>query len=424
MSPYIFNLSDIGEGVAEAEIVKWHVGAGERIEEDAPLLDVMTDKATVEITSPVSGRVISTHGEAGKLVPVGSLLVEIEMSNESAEPQRLATPKALATSPLAEFAPSSSPPARAAVEQTFQHVQAPAALTGEDVRRTILASPAVRRHAYERGIPLQFARGSGPAGRILLSDLDADSVVSPRAADMLGLAERKDVTETKIVGARRLIAEKMQAAKRHIPHFSYIEELDLTELDGLRMELNGDRSADQPNLTFLPFFMRATVILAGEFPQINARYDDDAGIVRSYGAVHIGIATRTAAGLMVPVVRHAEARDLWSCAAEMERVTSAARAGTATRDELSGSTITITSLGVLGGIAATPIINHPEVAIIGPNKLVERPVVRNGRIVIRKIMNLSSSFDHRIVDGYEAARFVQRFRRLTERPALLFAGQR
>jgi 2-oxoisovalerate dehydrogenase E2 component (dihydrolipoyl transacylase) len=283
-----------------------------------------------------------------------------------------------------------------------------------------LAAPATRRRAYELGVPLQFVPATGPGGRITADDLDAYLAHGGAAAPPTGLTKRTAVHETKIIGLRRRIAEKMQDAKRRIPHFSYVEEFDLTELEGLRKELNEDRTEAQPRLTILPFFMRALVKLQPQFPQVNARYDDDAGVLQAYEAIHIGIATQTAGGLMVPVVRHAEALDIWDCARELGRVTQAARDGGATREELSGSTITLTSLGALGGIAATPVINSPEVAIIGPNKLVDRPVVRDGQIVIRTLMNLSSSFDHRIVDGHDAARFVQALKRLIERPAHLF----
>jgi 2-oxoisovalerate dehydrogenase E2 component (dihydrolipoyl transacylase) len=285
--------------------------------------------------------------------------------------------------------------------------------------RVPLASPSLRRRARELDIPLECVPGTGRGGRI--TPLDFDNHVARRTGtvDRL-LAKRTGVHETKIIGLRRKIAEKMLEATRRIPHFSYVEEFDLTELEALRRELNTERTADQPKLTLLPFFMRAVVRLVPEFPHLNAHYDDGAGVLRTFDAVHIGIATQSDGGLLVPVVRHAEALDLWGCARELLRITTTARSGRATREESSGSTITLTSLGALGGIAATPIINHPEVAIIGPNKLVDRPVVLNGTVAIRTMMNVSSSFDHRIVDGHVAARFVNRVKRLIERPALLF----
>jgi 2-oxoisovalerate dehydrogenase E2 component (dihydrolipoyl transacylase) len=285
-----------------------------------------------------------------------------------------------------------------------------------------LASPAVRQRADELGIKLQFVEGSGPGGRILHADLDsfvARGGSSARSSGS-GLVRREGVDEIKVIGLRRKIAEKMQDAKRRIPHFAYVEEIDMTELEALRAHMNATKQKDQPKLTLLPFMMRALVKVLPDFPQINARYDDEAGVVHRFRPVHIGIATQTANGLIVPVVKHAEAMDLWQAAAEVTRVSSAARDNKATRDELSGSTITITSLGPIGGVVTTPVINHPEVGIIGPNAIIDRPVVRDGAIVVRKMMNLSSSFDHRVVDGYDAAQFIQRVKALLEHPALMF----
>jgi len=386
MGLYLFRLPDVGEGVAEAEIGAWYVKAGDVVQEDAPLVDMLTDKASVEITSPVTGTVLAVHGETGDFAPVGSILVELEVAGygEAASAAKVETAKREAP------APKSMP------------VSAP------------LAAPATRQRASDIGVPLSSITGTGPEGRILPDDLDA--YAEPENAPV----KSDGVTEIRIVGLRRKIAEKMQAAKRNIPHFAYVEEFDLTELEALRKELNDSRKTDQPKLTLLPFFMQAVVKLRPEFPNVNARYDDEAGILHAYDAVHIGIATQTPNGLVVPVVRHAETLDLWGCARELARVTEAARDGTAGREDLSGSTITLTSLGTLGGIAATPVINAPEVAILGPNKLVERPVVRNGQVVIRTLMNLSSSFDHRIIDGFDAASYVQQLRRLIEKPALLF----
>jgi 2-oxoisovalerate dehydrogenase E2 component (dihydrolipoyl transacylase) len=422
MGVFTFRLPDIGEGVAEAEIVAWHIKVGDVIAEDQPTLDVMTDKATVEMTSPIAGRVSILHGEIGQRVPVGSVLIELETDGVHEKPvaAQNAPPVQPSSSPAPKpVSPSrpTAPPEPAPPEARPLASVVPRRPPGEKP----LAAPATRQRAFELGIPLQFVPGTGPGGRITPSDLDHWIAGAATPAPVRpGLAERTGVTETKIVGLRRMIAEKMQEAKRRIPHFSYVEEFDLTELEALRLELNANRSEDRPKLTLLPFFMRALVKLVPVFPHVNARYDDEAGILRSYDALHIGIATQTAGGLMVPVVRHAEARDLWDCARELARVTEAARKGKATRDELTGSTITLTSLGALGGIAATPVINQPEVAIIGPNKLVERPTVIQGQIAVRKMMNLSTSFDHRIVDGYDAAQFVQALKRLVERPALLF----
>jgi 2-oxoisovalerate dehydrogenase E2 component (dihydrolipoyl transacylase) len=384
MAGYIFKLPDVGEGLAEAEIAAWHVVIGDVVAEDQPLADVMTDKATVELTSPVAGRIAARHGEVGEKRPIGSPLVEFETGGELG---------AQAPPPLAAAAPVVSAP------------------VGENP----LASPSVRKKARDRGLDLRSIKGSGPGGRIVHADLDPRP---PTPASAPG--PREAITEVKIIGLRRVIAERMQDAKRRIPHFAYVEELDITALEELRAHLNEIRRKDRPKLTLLPFLMRALVRALPTWPQINARFDDDAGILRQYSAVHIGIATQTPSGLTVPVLRHAETRDLWECAAEIIRLAEAARTGRATREELTGSTITITSLGPLGGIVTTPVINYPEVAIIGVNRIVERPVVRAGQVVVRKMMNLSSSFDHRVVDGWDAAEFIQKIRVLLENPATLF----
>jgi 2-oxoisovalerate dehydrogenase E2 component (dihydrolipoyl transacylase) len=399
MGRYLFRLPDIGEGVAEAEIVVWHVKPGDRIEEDHPLVDVMTEKATVDLTSPVDGMVTAIHGETGAMAPVGSVLVELEVAEGEAakaagEPAHR-SPIALASTGT----PTAPPPAE----------EAP------------LAAPATRRRARALGVLLADVPGTGPDGRITPADLDAYAAHAGQSTTSEARrADREGTRDIRIIGLRRKIAEQMQEATRRIPHFTYVEEFDLTELEALRHELNDHRAEGQAKLTLPPFFMRALVRVLPAFPQINARYDDEAGVLRTFEGVHIGVATQTAAGLMVPVVRHAEARDLWGCAAELARVTAAARDGSAPREVLSGSTITLTSLGPLGGVAHTPVINHPEVAIIGPNRLVERPMVRDGLIVVRKMMNVSSSFDHRIVDGHDAARFAQALKRLMEHPALIF----
>jgi len=414
MGRYLFRLPDVGEGVAEAEIVVWHVAVGDTIKEDQSLVDVMTDKATVDMTSPVDGVVVAVHGEVGSMLPVGSVLVELEVEGPGdgdpspAEivtapepaPPVASTPEPMAP-PLAPPPPPPPPPPAPAVR--------------------VLAAPATRRRARDAGVDLHTVPGTGPGGRIRRSDLE--SYLAANTGSSSGgarLARRPGVNETRIIGLRRKIAEKMQEAKRRIPHITYVEECDLTELEALRVDLNAHRGEGQPKLTLLPFMMRALVKALADYPQVNARYDDDAGVLHSYDGVHIGIATQTPGGLMVPVVRHAEARDIWDCARELSRVSQAARDGNAAREELSGSTITITSLGPLGGITTTPVINHPEVAIIGPNKLVERPVVQGGFVTVRKMMNLSSSFDHRIVDGYDAASFIQGLKRLLEHPALIF----
>lgn len=399
MTEYVFRTPDVGEGVAEVEIVAWHVQPGETVAEDQPLVDLMTDKATVEITSPVEGRLVSTAGQPGDKASVGSVLAVLEVGVEAA------VEKAPATAAAVEAPAPPVPPAPAAAHP--------------------LASPAVRRRAQELGVRLQFVPGTGPAGRITGEDLDRYLAAGDQAlaAPSCLPAVRTGVEEVKVIGLRRQIAERMSEAKRRIPHFSYIEEVDVTELERLRAQLNAEDPA-RPRLTLLPFLIRAVVRALPRFPQINAIYDDEAGIVRRFAPVHLGLATRTPSGLVVPVLRHAEAMDLWTAAAEIARLASAARAGKATREELSGSTITITSLGPLGGLATTPVINRPEVAILGPNRIVERPVVVGGAVVVRKMMNLSSSFDHRVVDGWDAAEFVQALKRLLETPALLFVEGR
>jgi len=400
---FIFKLPDVGEGLAEAEIAAWHVSVGDAVQEDQPLADVMTDKATVELTSPVSGRVSARHGEVGEKRPIGSPLVEFDTA--AAEP---ATEK-----PVAAPAALTPPPPPSASQPTAKPAEGrPAVAEGERP----LASPAVRQKARDRGIDLRHVKGSGPAGRITHADLDAPAAAS-------GPTKRTGVTDVKMVGLRRVIAERMQESKRRIPHFAYVEELDITALEELRVHLNDTRRPDRPKLTLLPFLMRALVRALPGWPQINARFDDDQGVVHQHAGIHLGIATQTPSGLMVPVVRHAEVRDIWDCAAEVVRLAEAARSGRASREELSGSTITITSLGPLGGIVTTPVINHPEVAIIGVNRIVERPVVRAGAIVVRKMMNLSSSFDHRVVDGMDAAAFIQKVRALLEHPATLFMDE-
>jgi len=397
MGQYLFRLPDIGEGVAEAEIVAWHVKSGDHVREDQPLLDVMTDKATVEMTSPVDGTVLAVHGDAGAKAPVGSVLVEMDVAGEgAAAPETLE--ETLEEDPIAQKSSG------AATLQTVASLNPSPA-----------ASPVTRRRAMEWSIRLEDVTGTGPHGRILTEDLERHRQAGKTARP----APRAASEKIRLTGLRRRIADRMQESKRRIPHFTYVEEFDLTELEKLRCALN-DQREERPKLTLLPFFMRALVRLVPDFPDINAHYHEAEGELERFSAIHIGIAAQTPSGLMVPVVRDVEQRDLWDCARELARVTQAAREGKARREELSGSTITLTSLGPLGGIAATPIINPPEVAIIGPNKLVERPVVDGAFLARRKLMNLSSSFDHRIIDGHDAARFVQQLKRLLEHPALLF----
>lgn len=400
MSHFSFRLPDVGEGIAEAEIVAWHVQPGDQVEEDQAFVDIMTDKATVEITSPVSGRVVSVAGQPGEMAAVGSVLAVLETDGAAAaEPPPPVTP-------LAE---RRGPPAPAGTQ--------PRGAGGKP-----LASPSVRRRALEIGVALEAVPGSGPAGRITQDDLTAYVAAGRRASPAPAHARRDGTQIVKVIGLRRRISERMAMAKQRIPHFSYIEEVDVTELERLRAQLNAAHPG-RPRLTLLPFLARALVRALPDFPQINAIHDDEAGEVHRYAAVHLGVATQTPSGLVVPVVRHAESLGLWSFAAEVSRLAEEARGGKASPEDLAGSTITITSLGALGGLATTPIINRPEVAIVGPNRIIERPVAVQGEIVLRKMMNLSSSFDHRVVDGWDAAEFVQALRRLLETPALLFVDQ-
>ncbi len=424
MGRYVFRLPDVGEGIAEVEVVAWHVAPGTIVAEDDALVEVMTDKATVEIPSPRTGRVVTVNGEPGEKIRVGSDLVVLEVEGgrgEAAEGPLPLPPPAGGGRTVSQAVPplagggtvSEIPPPLAGGGRGREPVatsQPPRPTPGKP-----LASPAVRQHAYERGIPLQAVAGTGPGGRVLHVDLDAYQPGAARAAP-----HREAIEEVKIIGLRRRIAERMQELKRRIPHYAYVEELDVTTVEELRAQLNARHGAARGRLTLLPFLVAALVRAVPDFPQVNVLFDDEAGILRRHAALHVGIATQTPNGLLVPVLRHAESLGLWESAAEIARLAAAARDGKATREELTGSTITITSLGALGGIAATPVINIPEVAIIGVNRIVERPVVRDGHIVVRKMMNLSSSFDHRVVDGFDAASFVQALKGLLETPAMLF----
>jgi len=429
-----FKLPDIGEGVVEGEVVSWHVAVGDSVSEDDPLLDMMTDKATVTIPSPFDGSVVALHGEVGDMVAVGSTLVEFsgdgDAPSEAApadkakaaepEPDPIAAPAEVASKPAPKAAPA---PAKPTPAHSAPAPAAPASSPATGAGGRALASPAVRRRAREASINLSGVRGSGPAGRIRHADLDAfiaaDGAVlgAPPTAYS---TKRTDVEEIKVVGLRRKIAEAMVISKRSIPHFSYFEEVDVTELEDLRQMLNATRDETQPKLTYLPFIMLALARIMPRHPECNALYDEEENVVRRHAAVHLGIATQTERGLFVPVVKHVEAMDVWQAAGEMQRLSGAARGGTASLDDLTGSTFTITSLGRDGGLGATPIINHPEVAILGVHKAREMPVVRKGDIEVRRIMNLSSSFDHRVVDGANGAAMVQSLKRMLEHPALIF----
>jgi 2-oxoisovalerate dehydrogenase E2 component (dihydrolipoyl transacylase) len=440
MGRFVFKLPDVGEGTAEAEIVAWHVKVGDVIAEDAPLVDVMTDKATVEMTSPVAGKVVEVRGAAGDMAPVGGPIAvfEVEGAGNSSEPETSssahpregaepvqASPTRVQPEPAKSLSESDTAktwvPASAGMSGGGKTAALPARTEGERP----LASPAVRRRAEDLSVKLTYVAGTGPAGRITHEDLDAyvssGGVTGGNApaAPSATYAARAGVDEVKVIGMRRAIARQMQEAKRRIPHFTYVEEVDMTEVERLRAHLNATHKG-RTKLTVLPFIMRALVRVLPDYPQINARFDDEAGVVHRFGPVHFGIATQTPQGLMVPVVRHAETLDLWASADAVARAADVARSGKGSKEALSGSTLTITSLGPLGGVTTTPVINHPEVGIIGPNKIIERPMVVGGQVVVRKMMNLSSSFDHRVVDGYDAAEFIQRVKALLENPATIF----
>ena len=437
MSNRVFKLPDIGEGVVEGEVVQWHVAVGDSVSEDDELVDGMTDKATVTIPSPHDGTITVLHGGVGDMVAVGAALVEFDEGGgassetaeesepgleEEAEPEP--EPKPAATPPPAVQPKSVAPPPSPEISTPapLPAASAPAATPGDSGGKA-LASPAVRRRAREAGVDLTSVRGSGPAGRIRHADLDAFIAAGGMvqgAAPIAYTTRRNDVEEIKVVGLRRKIAEAMTISKRHIPHFSFFEEIDVTELEELRQLLNATKSPEQTKLTYLPFIMMALAKIMPNHPECNGHYDEANEIMRRYGAVNLGIATQTDRGLFVPVVKHTEAMDVWQAAAEMQRVSGAARDGTASIDDLTGATFTITSLGRDGGLGATPIINHPEVAILGVHKAREMPVVRNGEVLVRRMMNVSSSFDHRIVDGANGAALVRSLKRMLEHPALIF----
>ncbi|HEY0972883.1 MAG TPA: dihydrolipoamide acetyltransferase family protein [Solimonas sp.] len=421
MARYVFKLPDVGEGIAESEIATWRVELGDVVVEDQPLVDMLTDKAAVEIPSPVAGRVVERLGEAGDKIAVGAALVVIE-TDAAAATEASAPPAAV---PAASSTMPSTPPSTAGATSTAIPSTLPSAMPVRPAGEKPQTSPAVRKRARELDVDLDQVPGSGPRGRITREDLEQYCAAAPspaaRAPAASAAAVASDAVEMiKVIGLRRKIAEAMQRAKQRIPHFAYVEEVDVTELEALRQHLNAQHGKDRGKLTVLPFLMRALVKVRPRFPQINATYDDEAGLVHRPAASHVGIATQTPQGLVVPVVRHAEMLDLWQSATEIRRLAEAARTGKAKREELGGSSITISSLGPMGGIVSTPIINAPEVAIVGVNKIVERPAFRNGGVVPRLTMNLSSSFDHRVVDGWDAAEFIQAIKTLLEHPATLF----
>jgi 2-oxoisovalerate dehydrogenase E2 component (dihydrolipoyl transacylase) len=414
MSQFTFKMPDLGEGTVDAEIVAWHTKPGDTVSEDQLIVEVMTDKAAVEVPAPVSGRVISVTGSPGDKVAVGSPLIVFEVTDGAKAPAAAASAPApvVPVAAKAAPAPASTTAAPKPVATAVPAQSAPAARQGR-----VMTSPANRRRASEAGIDLSTVAGSGPGGRILTADLQT---AAPGSGAGRAATDAADTTEIKVIGLRRLIAERMSEAKRTIPHFAYVEEVDVTELESLREHLNHTRAKDAGSLSYLPLVAMALIRVLESFPQCNVLYDAARNVLVRHRAVHLGIATQTPEGLKVPVVHNAQRLGLWETAAEIRRLAERARANKATREELTGSTITITSLGKLGGIASTPIINAPEVAIIGLNKAVERPMVYQGAVAVRRIMNLSSSFDHRFVDGYDAAAMIQALKELLEHPATIF----
>ncbi|MBL0923911.1 MAG: 2-oxo acid dehydrogenase subunit E2 [Sphingomonadaceae bacterium] len=421
MAKFTFNLPDIGEGIAEAEIVAWHVKVGDTISEDQPIADMMTDKATVEMESPVAGIVTKVAGEAGDVIAIGSMLVEIETAsdvNDVSQDIPAIKPETTQVATVADEVPQALEPSNPLAIADKAEPKSP---ENRDFRpgSAITASPAVRARARDLGVDLSDVKASG--GHVRHADLDAylnygsgQGYRPPHSS-----AKRHDEV-IKVIGMRRRIADNMAASKRHIPHFTYVEEIDVTAIEAMRADLNENRGS-KPKLTMLPMLIVAICKTIPQFPMLNARFDDEAGVVTRHGSVHLGMATQTDAGLMVPVIRDAQDKNIWQLAMEISRLADAARNGNAKSEELSGSTLTVTSLGPLGGIATTPVINRPEVAIIGPNKIVERPVFVGDTVEARKLMNLSISCDHRVVDGWDAASYVQALKKLIETPVLLFA---
>lgn len=426
MGIYAFKLPDIGEGVVEGEVVEWMVSMGDTVKEDDPILSVMTDKATVEIPSPVDGKVSKIIGEPGDILPVGEVCIEFEVegAGNSDSTSEATTAEAPSPEPEAKSEPVETKPQP--VPEPVVEAVAPAAPVARAAGTKALASPAVRQRAREANVDLQLVAGSGPGGRISHADLDrhiAGGASGATSFAPIGATTKVKMTgteEIKVIGLRRKIADSMMASYSTIAHFSYFEEVDITALEELRQHLNSTRPEGAPKLTYLPFIMQALVKALRESPECNALFDDEANVVTRHQAINLGIATQTDRGLYVPVVKHVEAMDIWQSAVEMVRVTSATREGKATAEELTGSTFTITSLGRLGGLGATPIINKPEVGILGVHNAKERAVVRNGQIVVRRMMNLSSSWDHRVVDGHDGATLVQRVKTLLENPATIF----
>ena len=420
MAKHVFKLPDVGEGVVEGEIVKWNVKPGDTVKEDEPLVEIMTDKATVAIPSTVNGKVVSTTGTPGDMIPVGGELIVFEVDGQdTAEPEP--TPESKPTpEPKPKLEPTPEPKPTPVAQPVVSKIVSPVIASVQSSGSKPLASPAVRRRAREAGVDLSQVPGTGPAGRISHDDLDSFISGGGRLAAVQSGVKMTGVEEVPVIGLRRKIAEKMSISKRSAAHFSYFEEVDVTELESLRQHLNATRLENQPKLTYLPFIIQGLIKSVKKFPQCNAIYDEEKGVIFRHEAVHVGISTQTDDGLMVPVIKHAEARDVWDTANELMRVTSSARDKTATIDELTGSTITVTSLGIMGGLGATPIINHPEVSIVSIHAARDRAMVRDGEIVVRKMMNVTSSFDHRIVDGYDGALLIQELKSMLEYPAKIF----
>ncbi|AXK42428.1 dihydrolipoamide acetyltransferase family protein [Erythrobacter aureus] len=427
MAKFTFNMPDIGEGIAEAEIVQWHKKVGDTVREDEEFVDMMTDKATVPMESPVDGKILEIAGAEGDMVSIGSMLVVIEVEGEVPDdvaeeaPAPAPAPKAEEVEERIEVETSDASDAddALAADPEPEPIPEPTPAPEPTPQAKVLATPAVRQRARDLGVDLAQVKPAED-GRIRHGDLD--QFLSYNSGYGAAAKTRAD-EEKKVIGMRRRIAENMAASKRNIPHFSYVEECDVTALEELRAQLNANRG-DKPKLTILPLLITAICKTLPDFPMINARYDDEAGVVTRHGAVHLGMAAQTDAGLMVPVIKNAQAKNLWQLANEISRLADAARAGTAKSEEMQGGTLTVTSLGPLGGVATTPVINRPEVAIIGPNRIIERPMYVTGtdgveRIEKRKLMNISISCDHRVVDGWDAASFVQALRRLLETPALI-----
>ncbi|MCK0070687.1 dihydrolipoamide acetyltransferase family protein [Kordiimonas laminariae] len=432
MGLHKIQMPDVGEGITEAEIVEWNVSVGDVVKEDDVLAAVMTDKATVEIPSPVDGVVKEISGTIGDMTPVGAVIITLEVEGEGNE--AMISAEADAPAPAAEEAPkeevkpeAKAEPAPAPAPKKTAVVKKPVAsakkATSGAPRKEgekPIASPAVRKRAADAGVKLQYVFGTGPVGRITHEDLE--DYISGASAPVGGSSKRADtsVEETKVIGLRRKIAERMQDAKQRIPHITYVDEIDVTALEELREHMNATRKEDDPKLTILPFIMKAMVMAIKDYPKLNSHYDDGNDMLYTYGGVHIGMAAQTPGGLMVPVLNHCEAMEINDFANEAKRLANAARDGSISREELTGSTITLSSLGKMGGIVSTPVMNSPEVAIVGVNKVATRPEWRDGGFVPRKMMNLSSSFDHRIIDGWDAAEFIQRIKQLLENPATLF----